>query len=150
MCNDGTEEIKGIISDFKKLANKIQQDNGHAKKTLKEKEAALHICKMEYQKLYYEYEALKKRCEELEQEVKESQQQEKQQQKPCQSLPKIIGSKKLRKRYYVIPDEDRQDSDNAADNEATESESEEENNIRFMKVLKKKKKKKPAETEAQP
>ena len=82
MYNDGTKEIKGLISNFKKLATQIQQDNGQIKKTLKEKEAVLQVCKKEYQKLYYEHEALKKRCEELEQKVKESQQQQQQRQKP--------------------------------------------------------------------
>ena len=45
-----------------------------------------------------------------------------------------------------MPDEDSKDSDNAADNKATERESEEENEIRFLKVPKKV----PAETEAPP
>ena len=101
MYNGGTEEIKGIISDFKKLATKIQQDNGQVKKMLKEKEAVLQVCKKEYQKLYYEHEPLKKRCEELKQKVKESQRQQKQLQKPRRSLLKIIESKKPRKRYYL-------------------------------------------------
>ena len=145
MYNDGSEEIKGIISDFKMLATKIQQDNGQVKKALKEREGVLQACKKEDQKLYYENEALKERCEELKQKVRESQQQQKQRQKPRRSLPKIIESKKPRKRYNVMPDEDSEDSGNAADNEATESESEEEDEIRFVKVPKKKK---TAETEA--
>ena len=149
MYNDGTKEIKGLISNFKKLATQIQQDNGQVKKTLKEKEAVLQVCKKEYQKLYYEHEALKKRCEELEQKVKESQQQQQQRQKPRRSLSKTIESKKPRKRFYVMPDEDSEDSDNAANNEATESESKEENDIQFVKVPKKNKKK-PGETEAPP
>ena len=63
MHNGGAEEIKAIITEFKKLASKIQQNN---KKTLKERGAILQAYKNEYQKLYYENEALKKRCGELE------------------------------------------------------------------------------------
>ena len=54
------EEIKGIIGDFKKLAPKIQQDNGQVEKTLKDRETVLDACQKEYQELYYENEALKK------------------------------------------------------------------------------------------
>ena len=57
---NGNEEIRGIIVDFKKLATKIQQDNGQVKKTLKDREVALDACKKEYQKLYHEHETLKK------------------------------------------------------------------------------------------
>ena len=72
MYNGGAEEIKGVITDFKKLATKIQQDN---KKTLKERDVILQACKIEYNKLYYENEALKKRCGELEQKIEELQSQ---------------------------------------------------------------------------
>ena len=56
------QEIKGIIGDCKKLATKIQQDNGQVEKTLKDRETVLDDCQKEYQKLYYENEALKKIC----------------------------------------------------------------------------------------
>ena len=62
---NGNEEIKGIIADIKKLATKIQQDNGHVKKMLKDREA-MDASKKESQKLYYEYEVLKKKYIELE------------------------------------------------------------------------------------
>ena len=122
MYNGGAEEIKGKIIDFKKLATKIQQDN---KKTLKERDVIFQACKNEYQILYYENEALKKRCGELEQKIEELQSQK--QQKPCRNLAKIMESRKPRRCYYVIPDEDSEDSDAAADDEATEGESDEDN-----------------------
>ena len=65
------EEIKGIIADFKKLATKIQQDTGQVKKTLKDRETVLHVCQKEYQKLYSENEALKKKYGELEQKLQQ-------------------------------------------------------------------------------
>ena len=72
------EEIKGIIADFKKLATKIQQDNGQVEKALKDREAtlkdgevALDACKNDYQKLYYEHEALKKKYIKLEQKLQQ-------------------------------------------------------------------------------
>ena len=135
---------KGIISDFKKLATKIQQDSN---KVEKERDDILQACKKEYQKVCYENEALKKRCGELEQKIEELQQQK--QQKPRRNLPKLMESKKPRKRYYVIPDENSEDSDAAANEEATEGEGDEDNDIQFVKVQKKKKKK-PIEVEAPP
>ena len=74
---NGNEEIRGIIADFKKLATKIQQDNGQVKKMLKDREAALDACKKEYQKLYYEFEALKKKYIELEQKIQQQPKQQK-------------------------------------------------------------------------
>ena len=55
-----TDKIKGIVGDFKKLATKIKEDNGQVKKKLKERELVLDACQKEYQKLYYEHNALKK------------------------------------------------------------------------------------------
>ena len=67
----GNEEIGGIIVDFKKLATKIQQDNGQIKKKMKDIELALDACKKEYQKLYYEHETQKKKFIELEQKLQQ-------------------------------------------------------------------------------
>ena len=90
MYNGSAEEIKGIINDFKRLATKIQQDSNKVKK---ERDDILQACKKEYQKVYYENEALKKRYGELERKIEELQSQK--QQKPRRSLPKLMESKKL-------------------------------------------------------
>ena len=74
---NSAKEIRAIISDFKKLATKIQQDNGQVKKTLRDSETVLDACQKEYQKLYYEDEALKKKCSELEQKLQQQQKQQK-------------------------------------------------------------------------
>ena len=46
------DEIRGIVAAFKKLATKMQQDNGAVKKTLKERETILSACQKGYEKLY--------------------------------------------------------------------------------------------------
>ena len=57
----------------------------------------------------------------------------------CRSLPKLIESKNPQKRYYVMPDEDSEDSDATTDDEATEGKSAEDNDIQFVKFKRKRK-----------
>ena len=57
---DEVDELKNIVSDFKILGAKVNDDNKNKKKKLDETKELLEICKKEYQKLYFEHENLKK------------------------------------------------------------------------------------------
>ena len=71
-----TEDIRGIIADFKKLVTKIQKDNGEVKKKLKEQEAILRACQKEDERIYYTHELLKGKYQQIEQMLKQQQQQQ--------------------------------------------------------------------------
>ena len=61
ISNDkAAEEIKTLIADFKTLASKVNDDNQNRKTKLGETKKILEVCKQEYQKLFYERDALKK------------------------------------------------------------------------------------------
>ena len=53
--------MKKLIMDFRLLATKVQKDNQSKSKNLKDTNQALEACKKEYQKLFYENEALQKK-----------------------------------------------------------------------------------------
>ena len=61
MEEKGVEQIKKLIADFRLLATKVQKDNQIKSKNLKETNQVLEASKKEYQKLYHENEALKKK-----------------------------------------------------------------------------------------
>ena len=61
MDEKGVEQIEKLIKDFRLLATKVQKDNKEKSKTLKDTNQVLDACKKEYQKLYRENEALKKK-----------------------------------------------------------------------------------------
>ena len=63
------EQIKKLITDYRLLATKVQKDNKIMSKNLKDTNQVLDACKKEYQKLYHENEALKKRVSELQEEL---------------------------------------------------------------------------------
>ena len=65
----GVEQIKKLITDYRLLATKVQKDNKIMSKNLKDTNQVLDACKKEYQKLYHENEALKKRVSELQEEL---------------------------------------------------------------------------------
>ena len=65
----GVEQIKKLITDYRLLATKVQKDNKIMSKNLKDTNQVLDTCKKEYQKLYHENEALKKRVSELQEEL---------------------------------------------------------------------------------
>ena len=69
MDEKGVEQIKKLITDFRLLATKVQKDNKEMSKNLKDTNQVLDACKKEYQKLYHENEALKKRVSELQEEL---------------------------------------------------------------------------------
>ena len=69
MDEKGVKQIKKLITDFRLLATKIQKDNKEMSKNLKDTNQVLDACKKEYQKLYHENEALKKRVSELQEEL---------------------------------------------------------------------------------
>ena len=54
------DEMKNLLADFRTLATKLNEDNKNKKKTLKETKQIWEACKKEYQKWFYEHEALKK------------------------------------------------------------------------------------------
>ena len=54
------EEIKNLFADFKILASKVNGDDKNRKKKLDEAKKIWEVCKQEYQKLFYEHDALKK------------------------------------------------------------------------------------------
>ena len=60
MDEKGVEQIEKLIKDLL-LATKVQKDNKEKSKTLKDTNQVLDACKKEYQKLYRENEALKKK-----------------------------------------------------------------------------------------
>lgn len=64
MDEKGVEQINQLITDFRLLATKVQNDNKEKQKHLKDTNQVLDACKKEYQKLYHENEALKKRITE--------------------------------------------------------------------------------------
>ena len=142
---NGNDEIRGIIADFKKLATKIQQDNGQVKKTPKDREVALDACKKEYQNLYYEHEALKKKDIELKQKLQRQPKQQKTTNVCNYATTKIDRFKKPRKRYYVVDDNEEDnveaESDQEAEDEITENKSDGENNAEQIKVQRRKKNK---------
>ena len=61
MDEKGVEQIEKLIKDFRLLATKVQKDNKEKSKTLKDTNQVFNACKEEYQKLYRENEALKKK-----------------------------------------------------------------------------------------
>ena len=146
---NGNEEIRGIIADFKKLATKIQQDNGQIKKMLKDREAmlkdrevVLDACKKEYQKLYYEHKALKKKYIKLEQKLQQQPKQQKTTNVRNFATSKIDRFKIPRKCYYIVDnnEQDEAESNQEVEDEITENESDGENDVEYVKVQKKKKK----------
>ena len=54
------EEIKNLFADSKILASKVNGDDKNRKKKLDEAKKIWEVCKQEYQKLFYEHDALKK------------------------------------------------------------------------------------------
>ena len=68
------EDIRGIITNFKKLARKIQKENGEVKKKLRERETVLAACQKEYEKLYCMHKTLKEKYKQLEQILKQMKQ----------------------------------------------------------------------------
>ena len=54
------EEMKTLFADFKILASKVNGDDKNRKKKLDEAKKIWEVCKQEYQKLFYEHDALKK------------------------------------------------------------------------------------------
>ena len=109
------EDIRGIITDFKKLATKIQKDNGEVKKKLRERETVLAACQKEYEKLYYAHETLKEKYKQLEQKIQRT---------------------KPKKRYYVV-DENEDEADDEWQNEEVKSEIENQHEVEYVTVKKK-------------
>ena len=52
--------MKNLLADFRMLATKVNEDNKNKNKNLEETKQVLESCKKEYQKWFYEHEALKK------------------------------------------------------------------------------------------
>ena len=69
MDEKGVEQIKNWITDFRLLATKVKKDNKEKSKNLKYANQILDACKKEYQKLYHENEALKKRITEQQEQL---------------------------------------------------------------------------------
>ena len=74
------EELKNLMKDFRKLTSKVQQDNSTINKKLEDRDVMLQACQKEYQKVYQEREALKEKCNTLEQRILELEQQQQKQQ----------------------------------------------------------------------
>ena len=60
MDEKAVEQMKKLLMDFRLLATKIQKDNQSKSKNFKDTNQVVEACKKEYQKLFYESEALKK------------------------------------------------------------------------------------------
>ena len=130
-----TEDIRGIIADFKKLVTKIQKDNGEVKKKLKEQEAILSACQKEDESIYYAHELLKGKYQQIEQMQKQQQQQQPRQRKVTNCATSKVQRFKTpsRKHYYVV-DENQNDGDDEAEDEGegvAEEKNEDENEIEF-------------------
>ena len=132
------EGIIGIIADFKKLATKIQKDNGEVKKKLREREVVLVACQKEYEKLYYAHKTLKEKYKQLEQILKQMKQPQylPKQEKVKNWAAQKIQRTKPKKRCYVV-DEDEDKADNEGQNEEEESEIENENEVEYVTIQKK-------------
>ena len=61
MKQKSIKNFKKLVADFRTLTTKVQKDNQNKTKNLKETNLVLEACKKEYQKLYLEYENLKKK-----------------------------------------------------------------------------------------
>ena len=63
--------ILKIKSKTKNLVSKIQSDNSNVKQHLKDKSLMLEACQIEYQKIYFEHENLKKIYQQFEEQLKQ-------------------------------------------------------------------------------
>ena len=73
MDEKAVEQMKKLLMDFRLLATKIQKDNQSKSKNFKDTNQVVEACKKEYQKLFYENEALKKKNQKLQEELKKYQ-----------------------------------------------------------------------------
>ena len=131
-----------MINNFKILATKVKKDNKETKNILKEREQVLDTCQKEYQNMYYEDQAWKKKYAELDQEM-----QPRQQRFDYRRVEKKIRRpmlKKQRKRYYVGDDDsdDEDDDDNDDDDNENDADDDDfdDNNAEYIKVQKQQKK----------
>ena len=124
---DEVDELKNIVSDFKILGTKVNDDNKNKKKKLDETKELLEICKKEYQTLYFEHENLKKIYDNLVTQYNKTRK------------TKLIRAKK---RKIVIPQDFEETESEKSDEENEEGEQTEEESKVDEAIPRKKTKKK--------
>ena len=134
-----TKEMLEIIEGFQNLTSKIKDDNESIKKSLKNKDLTILVCKNEYKKLHAEYEELKQKYVKLEAELDQS--------KKTANVERIRKRKKTnvnkvnKKKIILDYDSEAEDERSTTEDETNDENDENENGYEIVKIKKNKKKK---------